>query len=249
MSNSLKNVAIAELMKLRTLPAAPITIATTILGTAGLAVVIAVSALQQPGFEKSIALETGLRTVDYGQIGLIMLGILTAASEYSGSQIRTTLASVPSRILLVAAKTIAYLTVAVLTALLVVAASTVAAQATLGERGGPVSAFFVARNFGALLGATTYLVLIGMLSYGVAVLTRNLVAALVAMLTLVLVVPPLLTTVTTLAEYLPSSAGSQSYQFTPAAGALTPWQGAAILGGWTLLTLFLAVIAFTKRDA
>lgn len=255
MSNSLRNVVIAELSKLRTLPTVPVTIAVTVLGTVGLAVVLAASTLEQPGglpphFGTSFALGTALHAVGYGQTGLILLGILTAASEYSGGQIRTTLTSVPSRTLLMAGKTIAYLTAAALTALLAVATSSVAAQVTLGEHGLPVSELFAAKNVWALLGAATYLVLIGLLAYALAILTRNLVVALVTMLTLVFVVSPFLTTITTLAEYLPDQAGSQIYQpISVATEVFTPVQGVTIMSAWIVLTLATAVVAFTKRDA
>ncbi|WP_433271607.1 hypothetical protein ACQPZF_12900 [Actinosynnema sp. CS-041913] len=239
MSNSLRNVVAAELGKLRTLPAAPITMVSTALGTTGLAVVLAA---QTPG--------TGLHAIRYGQIGFILLGVLAAASEYSGGQIRTTLAGVPSRTLLMAGKTIAYSMFAALTAVVTVVASAVAAQAVVGRHGVPVSDFFAAQHLGPLLGAAAYLVLIGLLAHAVAFLTRNLVAALVSVLTLVLVVSPLLMAMTPLAGYLPDQAGATLYLTDPVAtDVLTSVQGAGVLGAWVALALVVAVVVFTRRDA
>lgn len=254
-SNSLRNVVLAELGKLRTLPATAATIAVTVLGTTGLAIAFAAATLGRAGdltsrFEASSALGTGLHVIRYGQIGLILLGILTAAGEYSGGQIRTTLAGVPGRALLLTGKTIAYSVYAVPTASLTVAASSVAAQATLGGHGVPVSDFFAAENLGPPLGAAAYLVLIGLLAYAVAVLVRDLVGALVMMLTLVLAVSPLLTAMTPAAAYLPDQAGARLYQTTPVVPeVLTAAQGAAVMGAWIVLALSAAAVAFTKRDA
>jgi ABC-2 type transport system permease protein len=205
-TNSLCHVTLAELGKLRTLPAVAITIACTVLGTMGCTVAFA-AAFAQPV----------PHAVRYGQCGLILLGVLAAATEYSGHQIRTTLACVPGRLLLLTGKTIAYLTAATLTALTTVLTSGFAAHGTLDV---------AVTEFGYLLGATGDLVLIGLLAFAVAVLTRSLVGALVTMLTLVFAVSPLLATMTPLARYLPGQTA-----------------------GWTVLVLAAAAVTFTKRDA
>lgn len=256
MSNGLGNVTAAELIKLRTLPAVSGTIGATLLGATGLAIAFAANARDQLGNSDtpfagvSPETHTGLQAVGYGQIGLILLGILTAATEYGGSQIGTTLTSVPSRMLVMVGKAIAYLTAASLTAVLAVAATFIAAHIALGEHGLSVRESLTGRSLGIMLGAAAYLVLIGLLAYAVAILTRNLVAALVTMLALVLVASPFLRTVTTLAAYLPDLAGAQMYQTEPFAhDTMTPLQGAVVMTAWIALTLAWAVVAFHKRDA
>lgn len=105
-------------------------------------------------------------------------------------------------------------------------------------------------NLGVLLRAAAYLVLIGLLAYAVTILARNLVAALVAMLALVLVASPFLRTVATLAAYLPDHTGTQMYQSEPFPhDTMTPLQGAVVMTAWIALTLAGAVVAFNRRDA
>ncbi|MFF0867129.1 ABC transporter permease [Nonomuraea sp. NPDC003560] len=240
MTNGFRNIVAAELVKLRTLPATLITTVTTVTGTATLAIVFAAGRDRLGGSPS--AAEAALGVLEYGQVGFILLGILAVATEYGGSQIRTSLAAVPGRTLLMAGKTIAYVVAASLTALLTIGISLLAARLTPGMS-------WAGGRLGVLAGAGAYLVLIGLLGYAVAALVRDLIAALVTMLALVLVVPPLLTGHTTLAAYLPSRAGMRMYEIGPALQEdLTPVQGAGILTGWLVLALATAVISFVKRD-
>lgn len=211
MSNALRHVFAAELRKLATLPTVHITVAVTVLATPGL------------------ALAAGFRAVDYGQLGLIMLGILTTASEYSGSQIRTTLVCVPNRPLLLAGKILAYLALATPTALLTGALSIVAAEA-------PST---------ALPGTTVYLIMIGLFALALALLLRSLTGTAATLTALVFVVSPLLAAATEAAEHLPDRAGASLYR----PGALSPWEGGAVMAAWLMIALAITVVTFTRRDA
>jgi ABC-2 type transport system permease protein len=210
-SNALRHVLAAELRKLATLPAVHSTVAVTVLATPGL------------------ALAAGFRAVEYGQLGLIVLGILTAASEYGGNQIRTSLVCVPNRPLLLSGKVLAYLAVATPTALLTGALSIVAAEA-------PGT---------ALPGTTAYLIMIGLLALGVAVLLRSLAGTVATFTAFVFVVSPLLAAATDAAEYLPDRAGASLYR----PGALSPWEGSAVMAAWLVITFTVTVVTFIKRDA
>lgn len=249
---NLGNVTLAELDKLRTLRGVPATLVATGLCAVGLAVVFVAATLRQPvvphQFTAPAVVDTSLRVVPYCQIGLIVLGIVTMASEYGGPQIRTTLVSVPNRILLLAGKFIAYLAVAAGTALITVAASVLTTETALGAHRAPIGTLWTTHDVRALLGAAGYLVLIGLLANAVAMLLRGFVASLVLMLTVVLVLSPVLAAITRLATYLPDRAGALLYQ-PDAHGLLTPTQGAAVLGTWIVVLLATAVIGFVTRDA
>lgn len=211
MSNALRHVFAAELRKLTTLPAVHSTVAITVLATPGLALV------------------AGLRAVEYGQLGLILLGILTTAGEYGGRQIRTSLVCVPNRPLLLSGKVLAYLTVATPTTLLTGALSIVAAEA-------PGT---------ALPGITVYLVMIGLLAGAVAVLLRSVAGTVATLTTFVLMVSPLLAAATDAAEYLPDRAGASLYR----PGFLSPWEGGAVMAAWLVITFVVTVVTFTRKDA
>lgn len=178
------NLIAAELLKLRTLPA----VVATAIGTA-----VAVAVLSR------VADAEAMR---YGQAGFILLGVLAAASEYSGRQIQTTLTSAPGRTSLAAAKIVAHLIAAALTAVVVV----------------------------PFVDSSAHYVMISALAHAVALLVRDMVVALVVMLTLVFVAPPLLGMVTALARFLPD-------------------RGGAVLAAWVVLATAVATIAFVRRDA
>ncbi|MDO3700260.1 hypothetical protein Q3W71_01010 [Micromonospora sp. C28SCA-DRY-2] len=234
MNSRFTDVTAAELIKLRTLPAVAGTIGATLLGVPGLALVLQAAAPEPAG--ASAATDAGFQAIEYGQVGLILLGVLAAATEYSGRQIHTTVKSVPHRPLLAAGKAVAHLVTAAMTAVLAVGA-----LAGVGER---------RPSFGPLLGAVAYLLLISMLAYTVALLTRGVLAALVVMLGLVFVASPLLTRVTAMAGYLPDRAGRQMYQTGSSYDTtLTAGQGGVLMALWVALALALATVMFIRRDA
>ncbi|MFI6737187.1 ABC transporter permease [Nonomuraea sp. NPDC050451] len=228
---ALRNTVAAEVIKLVTLPAALAAVCGTVLVPAGLAAVLAAG--------PPSAMASAFRSVDYAQAGLLVLGVLSVASEYAGSQIRTTLTAVPGRMPLMAGKLVAYLVVASFTALLTVTGAVLAARLADGAPPPDV-------DVAGLLRAAAYLVLIGLLGAVAATLTREVVAALGAALVLVLILPPVLGRVTTLADYLPGAAGARMYQQGP---GLTPVEGGLVLGAWLAVGLAGAALAFARRDA
>ncbi|MEU4391061.1 hypothetical protein [Kribbella sp. NPDC023855] len=225
-TNDFRAVCAAELLKLRSLPAVAITLAVTLVCTTGLSVLLATSD------------ETPLQTIQYAQVGFIVLGVLTIGSEYAGSQIHTTLLSMPNRLALLAGKATAYGMTALVAAVLTVTAAFVASRLSSDQPAG---------DLGALLGAVAYLVLIGLLAAAIATLTRNLLAAVIGMTALVLIVSPLLRSITTAASYLPDSAGMRLYQ--GADDSLTVLQGSAVLVGWLAVAHVVSAATFLKRDA
>ena len=102
----------------------------------------------------------------------------------------------------------------------------------------------------ALAGVAAYLVCAGMISYGIALLARSLAASLVASLSLLLLLPPLLVSVTTYAHWLPSEAGRSLYIADSASAGqmLTPWQAIAALAVWVALALAAGSGTLIRRD-
>ncbi|AOS62241.1 hypothetical protein [Actinoalloteichus hymeniacidonis] len=242
----------SEIAKLRTLPAVLGTILATVLSSTALGALfggIAGSGVGSgPGETTGTITATALQFVDLGQVGFILLGILTVASEYPRAQIRTTLLGVPDRSMLLAAKSMAYLAVATGTAVLAVGGAALASILTANGTG--VSEIGWARELGALIGAAVYLVLIGLLGSAVALLVRNLVVATAVMSTLVLVLSPILSMFTELAGYLPDRAGSWLFRSAAnAGGPLDPGTGVAVFVGWILVTSAIGTGLFLRRDA
>ena len=84
------NSARAELIKLVTLPALALTVLLTWAVTAVLA----------------FALDAGPESIRYARAGFVVLGVLAAASEYDGGQLRTSLVCTPRRLELFAVKAV-----------------------------------------------------------------------------------------------------------------------------------------------
>lgn len=249
---TLLNVTSAEIAKLRTLPVAVLVAVGTIGVGATIAAALAWSAATQDvaGGQDQAASAAGavLAAIPYAQAGIILLGILPATHEHAGTQSRTSLTAVPHRGLFLVGKSISALIALAIAAVLTVGVSLAAAVIVQRLAQSSVSAAAAGRELGQLVGAAGYLILIGMLSHAVALLVRHLVPALVVMLTLVLIVPPLAGSVTEHARWLPDRAGSLLYR--PGADAvLTTATGTLVLLGWIVVAGSVAVAQFVGRDA
>ena len=219
MTTIFSRTAAAELVKLWGLPAVP----ATALGTVVAGAVLGAA---------------GTQVVPLLQVGPILLGILAAATEYAGRQIATTLIVTPNRLRLLAGKTVAYLVTATATS---GAALTAARLARTVRDAGPAAAWPIA-------GAAVYLVLIGLLALGLAVLLRSLIAPLAGLLALVLIVSPVLAGWTGHARWLPDRAGQLLY-LPDADPLLTPVTGTVVLLTWIALAAGAAQRTFRARDA
>lgn len=228
----LRRAVLAELVKLRGLPTAIVAVLATVAGATGLTAAIAASAPAGTGI-----LEILVQLVVFLQIGPIVLGVLAVASEYAGSQIRTSLAAVPSRPRLLLAKIVALALTVVVTSLAAVGSAVL----VVALRGGDIPAPAIR----PLIGAVGYLVAMGLLAFALALLLRSLVAPLAGLLSLVLVVSPLVASATEYARWLPDRAGSALY----AADASDLAFGSSVILGWVLVVLAAAGAGFVRRDA
>ncbi|MFT4224921.1 hypothetical protein [Micropruina sp.] len=231
----------AELDKLRTLPAMLLAVLGTVLAGAALGSAFAASAVAaRVAFT---ATDATLATVPYLQAGMLVVGALPFTHEYAGSQIRSTLAAMPQRPRLLVAKTLSTLMAIGLTAVGTVAATWAAGAITSrahGVREGDVV-------LGSLAGAAGYLLLMGLLASGIALLVRHLVPTLVTLLSVVMIASPLLAAQSEHARWLPDRAAQQLYAATDA--VLTPGTGSLIALTWVVAIGGVAALRFVRRDA
>jgi ABC-2 type transport system permease protein len=188
------------------------------------------------------------------QITAGLLGVLAITSEYSTGMIRATLAAVPQRRLMLAAKALVLTAVTAATAIagcfaayLVFQAFLPAAdpmQTTLGTPG-------VAR---AVTGAGLYLTVLALLGFGLGATLRSSAGAVAALFGL-LFIPTLLTALLPpawqdrFAGYLPMNAGGAVYTTRPEAHMLGPWTGLAVFTTYAALALAAGFTLITRRDA
>jgi len=233
------NTITAELIKLRSLPVALATMG----GTLAAAVVLA-AAIAASGTTTSPT-QVVIQSITYLQVGLILLGVLIIGIDYTGSNMRTALLATPNRRTLLVGKCVAYLLAAAATSAAAIVAGFLTATITLAIR---ESATETGADTWPVIGAGVYLVLIGLLGLALALLLRSLIPPLVAMLSLVLIISPLLSTLTSYAQYLPDQAGSLLYHRESTA-ELTSGTGMLVLLAWIVAIGAGAVMEFRSRDA
>ncbi|MFK4085580.1 ABC transporter permease [Kribbella sp. NPDC020789] len=208
----------AELTKLRTV-AAPLWL---LVGS--IAATVALSAAAVSVVSGGGTAELTLIGVDLGQALIAIVAVRIVSDEYSSGMIRTSLAAVPRRTTLFLSK------VVVLTSIVAVAGTVAELGAVLaGHLVLPASDGTTPR---AMAGAIVYLILIGLLSLGVATAVRDSAGSIGVVLGLLYIVPIISQTISDpewrrlLENLAPMTAGL---------GVTAAWAAAALLIGGLLL--------------
>ncbi len=203
-----------------------------------------------------------LTGVQFGQAVVAILAVLVISDEYSTGMIRVTLAAMPARHAVLAAK-------AILVAALVVVAGAVAVFGSVlaGHLILPGHGFTAARGFHpvwlsygpalrAASGSVLYLALISLLSLGVAAIVRDSAVAIGTVLALLYLFPILLAFIGNahwqhrLERWTPTVAGLTIQDTTgPRSLPITPWAGLGVLALWAAGALLAGGLAFRLRDA
>jgi ABC-2 type transport system permease protein len=185
----------------------------------------------------------------FGQIAFGVLGVLTVTSEYATGTIRTTLAAVPRRGMLIAAKLVLVGVVAWSVGTVVSLIAFLAGQGVLAGQHRSVG-LGDSGSVQAVLSTGGYLAVMGLLGVAVGLLLRHTVAAVLAVLGLGLA-PTLLAGLFPVwvrdhvLNYLPGPAGNRIMAADPApdlADYLT-------LGAWVAGSVVVAHMLMRRRDA
>lgn len=188
-----------------------------------------------------------------GQILIATLGAQMITSEYANGQIATSLATVPRRGALLAAKAAITLLIGGCTAIVTVTCSFAASQAALATAGLPTADLAEPDVIRAILCAVVYLVLTAVLGLAFGTISQSSSSALAIIVTVALLVPALAPGLPGLigdfaGTYWPTTAGQISY--TVSAGApLPPLVGIGVLAIFTLWCFVAANLALKVRDA
>jgi ABC-2 type transport system permease protein len=251
----------AEWTKLRTAPGTALLLAASIVLTAG-ASALAAAIVKCPGSCTADTTKLSLTGVMLGQAAVATLAVLAVSSEYGTGMIRVTLAAMPRRQVLLAAKS------AVVTAV-VLAAGTIAVAASLlaGRLLEPGNGFTARHGFmplslthgptlRAAAGSVLYLALIALLSLGAATALRDSAAAISVVLGLLYIFPILGDVVLNpvwqhrIERWTPMNAGL-AIQATRNPGTLSigPWPGLGVLAAWAAAALLAGGLLLWLRDA
>jgi ABC-2 type transport system permease protein len=203
-----------------------------------------------------------LAGITVGQAVVAVLAVFTIAGEYSTGMIRVSLAAVPRRGTLLAAKALVITAVVLVTGTIAVLGSVLVGRLILPGKGftpghgypplsladGPV--------LRAATGSVLYLALIALLSLGVASAVRDSAAAIGVVLGLLYLFPILAAVVTDptwsrrLQQIGPMSAGLAIQATTGLRDLpIAPWAGLGVLTAWAATALLLGGLLLQLRNA
>lgn len=244
-----RQAARMERIKLRTLRSPWVTLLITAVGMAGLATVIGLNTKDSHG---DIASNV-LAGVAPGLLGFGVLGVLVMTSEYSSGLIKATLAAVPHRGTLLAAKTAVFGAVALLVGEIASFAAFFAGTSALPSAIQPPSLSDPTVLRAVLMVGAAY-PLIGLLGLGIGTIMRHGAAATGVVIGAVFVGSQALGALDhSLGAYAPISIVSNSLSavnaHTPGFPALGPWAGLGMLGLYAAVAVAAGAVLLARRDA
>ena len=207
------------------------------------------SATDRATFDPTFRSLTGL---SLGQLALGILGVLVIASEYTTVMIRSTLAAVPGRRTVLAAKALVLAAPTFVIATLASLVAFLGGQALLASTGAGAS-MWANGELRAVIGGGVYLTLMAVFGLALGAIFRRTAGGIAAFVGLVLVLPVVVAPLPNpwgrdISQYLPSDAGQAFLQIHTSAGSLPPWAGLAVLAAWVAAALGTAAWLITRRD-
>jgi ABC-2 type transport system permease protein len=247
----------SEFCKLRTVRSTYWSLLAAAVSNIGLAALLAVFLPSHLSAHQKAAIDStrvSLGGLHLSQVAFGVLGVLVITSEYSSGMIRSTLAAVPQRRLMLTAKTAAFTVTAVIIGIISCFAAYFTFQAFLPAGDAMRTSLSDPGVLRAVSGAGLYLTVLGLFGLGLGVVIRSSAGA-VATLLGVLFVPSLIVTLLpqswqdTIGGYLPLNAGEAIITVHHQAHTLQPWPGFGVFCAYAAATLGAGLILITYRDA
>lgn len=225
-----------------------------ITGSGGLLALAKISRLTDERFAGQEITATPMEFVDsvlWAQIIVAIIAVLAVTNEYTSGQVRLSLLAIPTRIPWLGAKA---LVLAVAGFLVGVIGSALALGLSVAVLAGTEVGYEVSFAEASLLSVKSglYLAMIATFSIGVTALIRHVVAALIAVLALLVVLPPVLSSIPGVnyaVDYLPTIAGRRLISDFETFAQLTPWVGFEVLSIWATTALVFSAVLLKTRDA
>lgn len=258
---ALSDAVRAEWTKLRTVRSTAWLLATATVLTVGVSA-LTVEIVKCPASCGTDTTKASLTGVLLGQAIVAVLAVLVMTGEYSTGMIRASIAAMPRRLVMLAAKAITVTALVLVAGTMAVAGSLLAGRIFLPLNGFthpanfvPLSAYY-GPTLRAAVGSVLYLALIGLFSLGIATAVRDSGVAISAVLGLVYVVPIVGGLVLDphwerrFARYAPTNAGL-AIQATKGLAKLPigPWEGLGVLAVWAAVAMVAGGLVLRFRDA
>jgi ABC-2 type transport system permease protein len=251
------NLLRCEFTKLRTVRSTYWTVLAASLGTVAVTLIVCfqwrdnlISGKDSPdGFDATL---TSINGIYLAQVAIGTLGVLAISSEYGTGMIRATMAAVPQRRAVLAAKLVVFATCTFAVGEILSFSAFVTGQAILAPAHASVSIGH-RETLRALVGGGLYLTAVGMLGFGLGALIRHTAGALSAFFGVLFATTALVDLLPTslrndVIDYLPANAGSQILTTVPTRSALGPWTGLGVLCVYALIAIGAAIFLITHRD-
>ncbi|MER7134585.1 ABC transporter permease [Streptosporangium saharense] len=244
----------AEWTKLRTLPGTGRLLLTIVALTVAVGVA-ASSVVSCCGYDSA---RIGLFGVQVSQAVVAVLAVLTITGEYGTGMIHLTLAAMPRRTGVLAAKAIVLAGLTLVTGSVAVLASALVTRPILLGNGFPAETLDLTEGpvLRAAVGSVLYLALIALFSLGVATAVRDSATAIGVVLGLLHLFPSLILMVSDadwqrlLWRISPMNAGLAVQSTTDLTGLpLPPWTGLGVLAAWAAVALLGGGLLLRTRDA
>jgi ABC-2 type transport system permease protein len=258
-----KDTLHAEWTKLRTVAGPAWLLAGTVAATVAVSAAATAAARCPSGTACPVdTTKLSLTGIQAGQAVVAVLAVLAIGGEYSTGMIRITLAAMPRRSAVLAAKAFLLATLVLAAGAIAVGGSVLAGRILLpghgftAARGFPLESLADGPTLRAAAGSVLYLVLIALLSLGIATLIRDSAAAIGVVLGLLYLSPIILGVVSDpvwshrLERYAPMSAGLTIQDTTGLRGLpISPWGGLGVLAAWAAAALLAGGLVLRLRDA
>ena len=251
----------AEWTKLRTLASTYWLLVAVVVLTVGVSsAVVASSSYRTTGYQDAPKLT--LTGVYLGQAVVAVLATLVVSNEYSTGMMTVTLTAIPRRLVVLGAKAAALTGLVVVAGAIAVGGSLLAGRVILPGNGFTLAHGYQLVSLGhgptlrAAIGSVLYLVLIALLSLGIAVAIRESATSIGVVLGLLYLFPFLTQVISDpawhrhLEQIGPMTAGlaiqaTTNLQSLP----ISPWTGLGVLAIWAGVALVAGGILFRLRDA
>jgi hypothetical protein len=187
------------------------------------------------------------------QLAIGVLGVLVITSEYSTGAITSSLAAVPKRARLLAAKATVVVAMAFVAVELMAFAAFFIGQALISGHA-PTANVGQPGVLRALIGCGLYGALVVLLGFAFGAILRSTAGAITALVAVLFVLPGIAAALPSSAEnavekYWPTQAGGQITAVVRGYDVLSPWAGLGVLIAFVAAVLAIALYLLNRRDA
>jgi ABC-type transport system involved in multi-copper enzyme maturation permease subunit len=197
--------------------------------------------------------DRSLVSLHIAQLAFAVLGVMVVTGEYSTGMIRTSLAAVPKRGRILAAKTLVFAAVALVAGEIISFATFLVGQALISGKA-PSATLGHHDVLRAVIGSGLFLAVLALLGSALGWLLRSVAAAIGTTVAILLVLPGIASALPSswsqpIDEYWPTNAGQQVAAVLRDSHTLSAWTGFGVMAAFTGVVFAAALVLLERRDA